>query len=192
MNKSIIIILAAIITSLCFIQFQAVAAQMNTSVDTDPDPEQIKRDIGLLPQQSSSSSQLQTTMPSSSLNFSMKTAAEYGAEYKATQSQYSTPSTESLLAGINDALGIDPVANQKIADEKEAAQMKQWNIEAEMKANGTMPLCKEGQSPLSDYVKSGAGGATINEKGEVEPGIMKETCMEEKKKMGAILLFPIE
>jgi hypothetical protein len=98
---------------------------------------------------------------------------------------------DPILAQVNKGLEPfqgDPVANQKIADEKEAAQMKQWNTDAQMKANGTMPLCKEGQSPISDWMASLNQTDVIN--GDIP--INYETCVEPEKKMGAVILYPIE
>jgi hypothetical protein len=94
-----------------------------------------------------------------------------------------------MIYQFDKAIGNDAIANQKKADEHEAKQIARWNLEAEMKANGSMPVCKEGENPLSEWMKE---PKTINENGLVEFSVIKETCVEPEKKMGAVILFPID
>ena len=105
---------------------------------------------------------------------------------------YSNDKTsEAIFNEVSSMMGINSTqagTNQKIADEKEAAQMKQFNIDAEREANGTMPICKEGESPLSKWMNT--NNVTINEKGEVEFEPMFKSCMEPEEQIkGAIILF---
>lgn len=92
-----------------------------------------------------------------------------------------------LMKAPNIVMGLNPYdTNQKIADEKEAAQIKQWNMDAERKANGTMPICKEGQHPLSDWMDSLNESTAIS--GDIP--INYETCVEPEEEIkGAIILF---
>ena len=92
------------------------------------------------------------------------------------------------LGPLKDLIFSDEAkANQKIADEKEAAQIKQYGIDAQMKANGTMPTCREGESPLSKWMKT---PKSINEDGTVDFPPIFESCVKPVEEFkGAIILF---
>lgn len=75
--------------------------------------------------------------------------------------------------------------------ELEAAELKTKQQEALMKSSGPMPICKEGESPISKWMNT--NNVTINEKGEVESEPIFESCIKPEKKIGAaIILYPIE
>ena len=79
-------------------------------------------------------------------------------------------------------------SNDSTYKERQAAQIKQFNIDAEREANGSMPVCKEGESPLSKWMNT--NNATINENGEVEFEPMFKSCVEPQEEIkGAIILF---
>jgi len=101
-----------------------------------------------------------------------------------------TSTPDPIFLEVQQLLGIDPEeqkARDEAANAREEAQIKQWNIDEQRKANGSMPICKEGENPLTNWSKSLVHEDVI--KG-ISP-VTYESCMEPEPefKGAAIILF---